>query len=51
MSGLLYFCAFLLAFVAIAHSYLGERYVLGRPFRQGELPRLSGSSLYMKLSP
>jgi hypothetical protein len=48
LNTLLFFAAFLLVFVGIGHSYLGERYVLMRLFRHVELPRLAGSSLYMK---
>ena len=32
--------AVLVALVGIAHSYLGERYILGRLFRRGNLPEL-----------
>jgi hypothetical protein len=40
----LYTAALLLVFVGIAHSYLGERYILSRLFRRTDLPRLYGSS-------
>lgn len=36
--------AVLTLFVAIAHSYLGERYILTRLFRRGDLPRLFGGT-------
>lgn len=38
--------AALAVFVAIAHSYLGERYILMRLFRRDDLPRLFGSSVF-----
>ncbi|MFC1543325.1 hypothetical protein ACFL4K_02155 [Candidatus Neomarinimicrobiota bacterium] len=38
-----------LAFViGLAHSYLGERYILVRLFRRGNLPRLFGSDDFTK---
>lgn len=40
---LLYLAALLLGGIGIAHSYLGERYILQRLFRQENLPRLLGS--------
>jgi hypothetical protein len=36
--------AALILLVAIAHSYLGERYILTRLFRRSDLPQLFGSS-------
>ena len=36
----LYSAACILAFVGIAHSYLGERYLLGRLSRHGDLPKV-----------
>ena len=39
----LYFAAFLLIVVGVAHSYLGERYILIRLFRRDDLPKLFGS--------
>ena len=33
--------------IALAHSYLGERYILVRLFRR-ELPKLGGSDLFTK---
>ncbi|MGQ0798778.1 MAG: hypothetical protein ACT4NL_01515 [Pseudomarimonas sp.] len=41
---LLYLAAFLILAVSIAHSYLGERYILIRLFRRSDLPKLFGSS-------
>ena len=40
----LYFAAFLTVLVSIAHSYLGERYILVRLLRRNDLPKLFGSS-------
>lgn len=40
--------AFLTAAVGIAHSYLGERYVLIRLFRRNDLPQLFGSDLFTR---
>ena len=40
MNILLVFAAVLVALVGIAHSYLGERYILVRLFRRGNLPDL-----------
>ena len=40
----LYVAAFLIAGVSLAHSYLGERYILIRLFRRNDLPKLFGSS-------
>lgn len=42
-SAALYFAAFLLVAVGIAHSVLGERYILRRLFRRDDLPKLFGS--------
>ncbi len=44
MDGLLYFAAFLAAALGLAHSMLGERYILRRLFRRGDLPRLFGGT-------
>lgn len=40
----LYIAAFLIAAISLAHSYLGERYILIRLFRRNDLPMLFGSS-------
>lgn len=40
----LYIAAFLAVAVGLAHSWLGERYILVRLFRQPDLPKLFGSS-------
>jgi hypothetical protein len=42
----LYVAAFLLALVGVAHSWLGERYILQRLFRREDLPKLFGSSAF-----
>ena len=39
----LYLAAILVIGIGIAHSYLGERYILMRLFRRGDLPKLFGS--------
>lgn len=44
MPAALYFAAFLAVAVGIAHSYLGERYILMRLFRREDLPKLFGSA-------
>ena len=44
MSGLLYLAAFLAVALGVAHSRLGERYILTRLFRRGDLPKIFGSS-------
>jgi len=41
---LLYLAAFLAVVLAVAHSYLGERYILTRLFRRSDLPNLFGGS-------
>ena len=44
MTTALYIAALLATAVGIAHSYLGERYILIRLFRKPDLPKLFGSS-------
>jgi hypothetical protein len=44
MTTALYVAAALMAGVGVAHSYLGERYILVRLFRRGELPKLFGGT-------
>jgi hypothetical protein len=46
MQNALYLAAFLLLVVGIAHSYLGERYILIRLFRRDDLPKIGGSSRF-----
>lgn len=48
MDILIYLCASLLVMVAIAHSYLGERYILIRLFRRDDLPKVLGSDEFTK---
>jgi hypothetical protein len=38
--------AILTALLAVAHSYLGERYILIRLFRRGDLPKLFGGTRF-----
>lgn len=40
--------AVLAALVAVAHSYLGERYILIRLFRRADLPKLFGGVEFTK---
>jgi len=44
MEELLYTAAALLIAIGIAHSYLGERYILIRLFRRGDVPKLFGGA-------
>jgi hypothetical protein len=44
MTGLLYFAAALAIALGVAHSLLGEKYILIRLFRRDDLPKLFGSS-------
>jgi len=46
MTTALYVAAFLAFSIAIAHSYLGERYILVRLFRRKDLPKLFGSTQF-----
>lgn len=48
MSAPLLVAAALCAGVALAHSYLGERYVLIRLLRRTDLPHLFGSDLFTR---
>jgi hypothetical protein len=43
MTTLLYFAALLTFAIGIAHSVLGERYILIRLFRRNKLPKIFGS--------
>ena len=40
--------AFLLIFIGLVHSYLGEKYILIRLFRRDNLPKILGSDLFTK---
>lgn len=42
----LYLAAFLAAALGLAHSLLGERYILIRLFRRENLPKLFGSTAF-----
>lgn len=44
MDVLLYLAAFLATALGVAHSVLGERYILVRLFRRNNLPKLLGGS-------
>lgn len=46
MATLLYLAAFLAIALGIAHSVLGEKYILIRLFRREDLPRLFGSAAF-----
>ena len=48
MSIALYSAALLTIVIGIAHSYLGERYVLTRLFRRGNLPKLFGGEAFTR---
>jgi len=48
MNTLLLSAAALLGLVALAHSYLGERYILIRLFRRNDLPKLFGNAEFTK---
>ena len=47
---LLYLAAFLILLVSLAHSVLGERYILIRLFRRGDVPKIRGSVELTKLT-
>lgn len=44
MAALLYLAAFLAVALGVAHSVLGERFILMRLFRRKDLPKLFGSA-------
>lgn len=46
MNTALVLAALLSVLLAAAHSYLGERYILIRLFRRGDLPRLRGGTTF-----
>ena len=48
MTAMLLAAAFLAFFVGLAHSYLGERYILIRLFGRQDLPRLFGSDWFTR---
>lgn len=43
-----YIGSILLLIIGIAHSYLGERYILTRLFRREDLPKIFGSDEFTK---
>ena len=48
MSTALYFAAFLMLAVGVAHSYLGERYLLMRLFRKVDLDAVFGGTAFAR---
>ena len=48
MSVLLVVAAILIALLGMAHSYLGERYILVRLFRRTDLPSLFGGQAFTR---
>ncbi len=48
MAILLYVAAFLTVSLGIAHSYLGEKYILIRLFRRENLPRIFGDQEFTR---
>lgn len=48
MTLLLYLTALLLGGIGIAHSYLGERFILQRLFRRGDLPVILGGTEFTR---
>lgn len=50
MEALLYIAALAILLTGIAHSVLGERYILMRLFRRAELPHLFGGPEFTKLT-
>ena len=48
MNNALYVAAILTIAISVAHSYLGERYILMRLFRHTDLPKLFGSDDFTK---
>lgn len=48
MSIFLYIAAFLIIALGVAHSYLGEKYILIRLFRRENLPKIFGNQEFTK---
>jgi hypothetical protein len=48
MSNALRVAAILTLLLGLAHSYLGERYILIRLFRRGDLPKLLGGEAFTR---
>ncbi len=47
-NGFIITAAALATAIALAHSYLGERFIIRRLLRRGDLPRISGSDTFTK---
>ncbi len=41
-----YIAAFFIVLIGVAHSYLGEKYILVRLFRKNDLPKLFGGTKF-----
>ena len=50
METLLYLAAFMTFLVGITHSVLGEKYILIRLFKRGNLPKLFGGTEFTQLT-
>ncbi len=48
MTYALYLAAFLAVAIGLAHSYLGERYILMRLFKRDQLPQLFGGTEFTR---
>jgi hypothetical protein len=48
MSGLAFIAAGLAVLLGVAHSYLGERYILVRLFKRSDLPKLFGGQEFTR---
>ena len=48
MSTALYIAASLTIVIGVAHSWLGERYIITRLFRRGDLPKLFGGEAFTR---
>jgi hypothetical protein len=48
MNALLVVAAVMVSLLGVAHSYLGERYILVRLFRRAELPSLFGGQAFTR---
>ena len=48
MTNTLYAAAFLTIAIGVVHSWLGERYILTRLFRRGNLPELFGGEAFTR---
>ena len=50
METLLYLAAFFTFFIGVTHSVLGEKYILIRLFKRGNLPKLFGGTEFTQLT-